>query len=62
MPISLLNSAKQEVADILFLKFDVHGIEPGRYLLNLLAEDAATKSSSQTTSGFWVRSPEPQKR
>lgn len=42
-------------------QYSTASLAPGQYLLHLLAEDTAAKSSSQTTSGFSVRSSAPQK-
>jgi len=47
---SILNSLTQEEADVLFLEIEVPELQPGQYLLHLLAEDTETKSSFQTTS------------
>ena len=58
----ILNSQRQEEADVLFLEIEVPELQPGRYLLHLLAEDVATKSSSQTTSVFSVKSSPPPRR
>jgi VWFA-related protein len=52
---SLLSTMKQEEADVLFLESEVPELQPGRYSLHILAEDSATKSSSETKSDFWVR-------
>jgi len=52
---SILSGVPQEEADVLFLEIEVPELQPGQYLLHLLAEDTVAKSSSQTTSGFSVR-------
>lgn len=52
---SLLSGVRQEEADILFLEFKIPELRPGRYSLHILAEDSATKSSSETKSDIWVR-------
>jgi VWFA-related protein len=53
---SILNSLTQEDADVLFLEIEVPELQPGEYLLRLLAEDTETKSSCQITSGVSVGS------
>jgi len=58
----ILSSIPQEEADILFLEIEVPEPQPGEYLLYLLAEEAGTKSSTQTKSGFSVGSLATQKR
>jgi hypothetical protein len=52
----ILSSQRQEEADVIFLEIEVPELQPGFYLLHLLAEDTATESSSQTTAGFSVGS------
>jgi hypothetical protein len=54
MEFGLLSVQKQEVAEILFLEFKVPELRPGRYALHLLAEDPASKSSSETKSVLLV--------
>jgi VWFA-related protein len=51
-----LSNAQQREADVLFLEFEIPELQPGRYILYLYAEDMATKSSSQTTIGFSIKS------
>jgi hypothetical protein len=52
----ILNSARQEETDVLFLEIEVPELQPGLHLLYLLAEEAGTKLSTQTKSGFSVGS------
>ncbi len=59
---SILNSLTQEEADVLFLEIEVPELQPGLYLLHLLAEDTKTNSSCQTTSIFSVGSSARQNR
>jgi hypothetical protein len=53
---NFLSNVPQEEADFLFLEFEIPELQPGQYMLYLEAEEKATKSSSQTTSSFTVRS------
>jgi hypothetical protein len=53
---NFLNNVPQEEADVFFLEFEIPELQPGQYMLYLEAEEKATKSSSQTTSSFAVRS------
>jgi VWFA-related protein len=58
----ILSSVPQEEADVIFLEIEVPELQPGQYLLHLLAEDPDTKSSCQTTSGVSVGTSATQKR
>jgi hypothetical protein len=64
MPLAchILSGIPQEEADVLFLEIEVLELQPGKYLLYLLAEDTETKSSCQTTSRVSVGTSATQKR
>jgi VWFA-related protein len=51
----ILSRSRQEETDVLFLEMKIPELQPGRYLLHLMAEDEVTESSSQTTSSFSVK-------
>jgi len=55
MTYALLSSVRQDNVDIFFLEFALPELESGRYPLHIFVEDAATKSSSETTSDLQVR-------
>ena len=58
----ILSSQQREEADVLFLDIEVSELQPGLYVLHLLAEDAVTGSSSRTRSAFSVGSSPPTRR
>lgn len=58
---NLLGAAQQNDATIFLLEFELPELRPGRYSLHILAEDPATKASSESSSEFFVKSLAPGK-
>ncbi len=56
VPFHVLDLVKGDEVDIFFLEFEIPDLKPGRYSLQILAEDDATNSSARTESWFSVGS------
>jgi hypothetical protein len=54
---NLLESTSRDDADLYFLEFELPDLRPGRYRLEILAEDAGTGSVVRTAASFSVRLP-----
>jgi hypothetical protein len=59
LTVDVLATGRQEKTDIFILEFELPELQPGRYLLHLSAEDSATNTSSETASGFSIKSRAP---
>ena len=54
---SLIEKASRGELDFYFLEFELPTLLPGRYRLEIVAEDSETGSKAQAAGGFSVRSP-----
>lgn len=54
---TIVNSASRDEADFYILEFELPGLLPGRYRLEIVAEDAATGLNLRTAGWFSVRPP-----
>ena len=54
---TIVNSASRDETDFYLMEFDVPGLLPGRYRLEIVAEDAATGLNLRTAGWFSVRPP-----
>ncbi|MEN6311368.1 MAG: VWA domain-containing protein [Acidobacteriota bacterium] len=51
----IMNTARQEPADILLLELDVPDLAPGMYALHILAEDKAANASAETKTELRIK-------
>ena len=54
---TIVNSASRDETDFYLMEFEVPGLLPGRYRLEIVAEDAATGLNLRTAGWFSVRPP-----
>jgi VWFA-related protein len=54
---TLVNSASRDETDFYVMEFEIPGLPPGRYRLEIVAEDAATGLTLRTAGWFSVRPP-----